>query len=208
MNLQIAFDCLKLEDALSVAEQVKDYCDWMEVGTPLLKSEGAKAITQFKNKFSDKTIVADTKIIDAGRIESGLAFDAGADIVTVMSCVAPQTKEAVHNEAAARGKKIMMDLLGAPDAVEATSSYVDGNIDYLCFHKSTDTYGVATSLDEYQRIKKMVKHPIVVAGRINKENIGFILKLKPHTVIIGGAVTRADDPKEAAKYFYELLKSA
>jgi len=207
MNLQIAFDCLELSKALEVADIVKDYCDFMEVGTPLIKSEGMKAVTAFKRKFPDKIIVADTKIADAGKTESNLAFDAGADVVTVMSCAGEQTKLKVFETAKEKNKKIMIDLLGASDTIMAGTCEENETADYLCFHKSTDTYGVATSIDEYARLKKAVKKPIVVAGRITLESIELILKLKPHTVIIGGAVTRSDNPKESARYFYELIKS-
>ncbi|MFH1452766.1 MAG: orotidine 5'-phosphate decarboxylase / HUMPS family protein [Armatimonadota bacterium] len=208
MNLQIAFDCTNLEGALEIAEKIKNYCDIMEVGTPLIKSEGIKTVAEFKKRFPDKIIVADIKIVDAGKIEANLALSAGADIITMMSCVSDQTKEAVYNEVKEKGKKIMVDLLGSPDTLEAALRFSEnGDIDYLCFHKSTDAYGVATSLDEYTRIKKVVNLPIIVAGRINKDNIDIILKLKPHTVIIGGAVTRSDNPLEDAKYFYELIKS-
>lgn len=207
MNLQIAFDCLELSKALEVAEEVKDYCDIMEVGTPLIKSEGIKAVTAFKQKFPGKIIVADTKIADAGKIESNLAFDAGADIVTVMSCAAEQTKLKIFETAKEKNKKIMIDLLGAPDTTIAATCEENQLADYLCFHKSTDTYGVATSMDEYARLKKVAKKPIVVAGRITLESIELILKLKPHTVIVGGAITRSDNPSATARYFYELIKS-
>ena len=43
-KLQIALDLLTLENALDVLSKVAEYVDIIEVGTPLIISEGCKAI--------------------------------------------------------------------------------------------------------------------------------------------------------------------
>ena len=43
--------------------------DILEVGTPLLKAEGAEAVRQLRKEFPHHVIVADTKTNDAGRME-------------------------------------------------------------------------------------------------------------------------------------------
>ena len=47
MKIQLALDFLKFKDALKIAKQVKDYIDWIEAGTPLIKSEGIEVVSEF-----------------------------------------------------------------------------------------------------------------------------------------------------------------
>ena len=89
--LQVALDFTSIDEAIRVAERISGIDDlWLEAGTPLIKSEGVKAIKRLRELFPDKFIVADLKIADAGRIESELAARAGANMVTVLGTSAPR----------------------------------------------------------------------------------------------------------------------
>ena len=60
--LQLALDFLNLKRALKVAEEAtKGGVDWLEVGTPLIKSEGLEAIRQLRKKCP-LTMVGGTSI--------------------------------------------------------------------------------------------------------------------------------------------------
>ncbi|MBU4148932.1 MAG: orotidine 5'-phosphate decarboxylase, partial [Candidatus Omnitrophica bacterium] len=68
--LQVALDFVNLKRALKCAgEAVAGGVDWLEAGTPLIKSEGLSAVRELRRMFPRKTIVADMKIMDAGRVE-------------------------------------------------------------------------------------------------------------------------------------------
>ena len=68
--LQVALDFVDLSRAMKCAEEsVKGGVDWLEAGTPLIKSEGLNAVRKLRERFPDKTIIADMKIMDAGRTE-------------------------------------------------------------------------------------------------------------------------------------------
>ena len=87
--LQLALDFVDLDRAIRVAEEsIKGGVDWLEVGTPLIKSEGLESIRKIKAKFPDKVIVADMKIMDAGRVEVECAAKAGAYVIDCLG-VAP-----------------------------------------------------------------------------------------------------------------------
>ena len=70
--LQLALDFVDLHRAVGVAGQaVPAGVDWVEAGTPLIKSEGLDAVRELRRLFPGKTIVADMKIMDVtirGRI--------------------------------------------------------------------------------------------------------------------------------------------
>ena len=53
-RLQVAIDLLKTEDAIALATKVAPYIDIIELGTPLIKSEGLSVITAMKEAFPDK----------------------------------------------------------------------------------------------------------------------------------------------------------
>ncbi len=68
--LQLALDFVDISRALTVAAlAVPAGVDWIEAGTPLIKSEGLNAVRELRRHFPQHTIVADMKIMDAGRIE-------------------------------------------------------------------------------------------------------------------------------------------
>ena len=72
-KLQVAIDLLKTEDAIALATKVAPYIDIIELGTPLIKSEGLSVITAMKEAFPDKKVFADFKTADAGALEAEMA---------------------------------------------------------------------------------------------------------------------------------------
>ncbi|MHC4453378.1 MAG: orotidine 5'-phosphate decarboxylase / HUMPS family protein, partial [Planctomycetota bacterium] len=83
--LQVALDFINLKRAVNIAkEAVEAGVDWIEAGTPLIKSEGLDSVRVLRKEFPTITIVADMKTMDAGRLEMETAAKAGADIAVVM----------------------------------------------------------------------------------------------------------------------------
>ena len=66
LKLQIALDTIDLARALNVASQTVSIVDRIEVGTPLLRRHGMRAIESIRAKFQDAVVVADCKIMDYG----------------------------------------------------------------------------------------------------------------------------------------------
>jgi len=84
--LQVALDLLELPRALAIADEaVAGGADWLEVGTPLIKSEGMAAVRALAERFPGREIVADMKVADTGTIEVEMAAKAGATIVCVLA---------------------------------------------------------------------------------------------------------------------------
>ena len=70
MKLQIALDTLTINECIELLDDVKDYVDIIEVGTPFLLEEGNKPVRIFKERYPNLKILADTKIMDAGELEA------------------------------------------------------------------------------------------------------------------------------------------
>ena len=70
MKLQLALDVLSLEDALALTRAAEEWVDRVELGTPFLLEYGMEAVRRFRAAFPYKELLADTKIMDAGRLEA------------------------------------------------------------------------------------------------------------------------------------------
>ena len=79
--LQIALDVINTHRALQIAEEaIKGGVDWIEAGTPLIKSEGMNILRELHKKFPGKILVADMKTVDGGSVEIEIAAKSGANI--------------------------------------------------------------------------------------------------------------------------------
>ena len=112
MQLQFAMDTLTTEHALELAGEAAPYVDVIELGTPLIKSAGLSAITAVKEAHPDKIVFADLKTMDAGELEADIAFQAGADLVTVLGVAGDSTIAGAVKSAKQHGKGIVVDLIG------------------------------------------------------------------------------------------------
>lgn len=201
MKIQLALDFLKFKDALKIAKRVSEYVDWIEAGTPLIKSEGIQVVKKLKKQFSNKKIVADLKTMDTGALEAQLAIDNGADVVSVLGAADNKTVKDAVLTARRNKKKCLVDLINTkPKRWKEVEKLKP---DYLLIHVGIDQQ--MRGVDPLKQLEKLkTKSKIAVAGGINKEKIKNLVG-KVNVVIIGGAITRAKDPKKAAKEIREEL---
>lgn len=207
MKLQIAFDIPELDKAISIAHQVVDYCDIFEIGTTLIYQNGISAIEKFKTEFPNKTLFVDTKIVDRGRTAGALFGKTGADWITVM---AGTGKEVIHSACTTiheYKKKIMIDLMDAPSTAQAALDGQSLGADSLLFHQPYDKQASLVFLEQWDTVRGNTKLPIFVSAHINRENIDQIIGINPDGIIIGRAITEADDPAGEAQFFYSLVSS-
>lgn len=92
--LQIALDSLSLEKAVTDAKQAENLVEIIEVGTILACAEGMKAVSTLRALHPNHIIVCDLKTTDGGAILAKMAFEAGADWLTVSAAAHPATKAA------------------------------------------------------------------------------------------------------------------
>src|SRR2546426_12173620 len=77
-KVQVALDLIHLKDALRIAKAAnRAGVEWIEAGTPLIKSEGMRSVKELKRALPAAVVVADMKTLDAGAIEMEIAFEAG-----------------------------------------------------------------------------------------------------------------------------------
>jgi 3-hexulose-6-phosphate synthase/6-phospho-3-hexuloisomerase len=199
--LQVALDFVNLSRALKVAEEAASGgSDWIEAGTPLIKSEGLDAVRKLRKAFPAKTIIADMKIMDAGRIEVEAAAKAGADIVCVLAAATDATIKECIEAARNYGAKIEVDLIGIDNPIQRAKQVESLGADYIGVHCAIDEQmeGKA-ALFTLEEIRKVVKIPIAVAGGINSETAHLYVAAGADIIIVGGALSKAVNAKVAAQ---------
>ncbi len=199
--LQVALDLLELKRALQIAqESIDGGADWIEVGTPLIKSEGMSAIRSMRERFPDSVIVADMKIADTGTLEVEMAAKAGASIV----CILADADDAVIEEAvrAARsyGIRLMADLINVRDPVSRACHIESLGVDIICAHVGIDQQMIGgNSIELLATLSGTVNIPLAVAGGIDNESAGEAVRYGADIVIVGGGIVRSADVTGSTK---------
>ena len=193
--LQVALDLTELNRALQIAqESVRGGADWIEAGTPLIKSEGMQAIRALKMQFPDNTIVADMKIADTGSLEVEMAAKAGAGVV----CILADADDSVIAEAvrAARlyGVRLMADLINSQNPAQRARQVAAMGVDIITAHVGIDQQMMGrSSLDLLSEITEDVTIPVAVAGGLDAGTAAQAVQNGAAIVIVGSAITRSAD---------------
>lgn len=206
--VQIALDFVNLNRALKVAEAAAaGGADWLEAGTPLIKSEGLDCLRALRRRFPQKTLVADMKIMDVGRIESESAFKAGANVVCVLGVADDSTIKECVEAAKNYGGRVMVDLLGVSDPTRRAMELEKMGIDYIGMHTSIDEQMRGKDpFSQLREVSRTVSVPVAVAGGINSETAAKAIDAGASVIIVGGAVIKAKDPQEATRTIKEAIK--
>jgi 3-hexulose-6-phosphate synthase/6-phospho-3-hexuloisomerase len=209
--LQVALDFLELSRALKAArEAVKGGVQWIEAGTPLVKSEGLESIRALRREFPKAYLIADLKTMDAGRAEFESAAKAGANCATVVSTGSDSTILECIEAGRNYGIDVAVDLLG---------THGDAQIELAkkCQEWGAHHVGLHLPIDDQMRggdpaaalkiLRPHVTIPIAVAGGINSENAADVVKSGADIVIVGGAITKSADAAKAARDILKAMRT-
>lgn len=208
MKLQLALDDTTLEEAMELVANVRDYVDIIEVGTPMVMEYGMAPVRELKKRFPDKKVLADLKIMDAGKYESEIAFKAGADYITVLGVTDDGTIEGCVEAARAHRGLVVADMICVKDAEERIRRLEELGIDILSVHTGVDQQAAGrTPLDDLKVMRRAVTAAeISVAGGISAETLPAYLEYKPEIVIVGSGITHAEDPRKVAEKIYKIVR--
>lgn len=208
MKLQLAIDELSLEESLEAVEELQNYIDIVEVGTPFLIDAGREAVRQIKSKFPHLEVLCDAKIMDAGAYEAKLAFEVGADYVTVLGVTDDLTIKGCIEEANKHGHKILVDMICVDDLESRVATVERLGAHVIAVHTGADQQAAGrTPLDDLKEMKKHVKNcEIAVAGGINSQSVHEYLSYEPNILIVGSGILNAKNPIQEAKLIHEAIK--
>ena len=205
--LQLALDFVDISRALTVAElAVPAGVDWLEAGTPLIKSEGLNAVRELRRHFPQHTIVADMKIMDAGRMEVEAAAKAGANLVDVLGAASDATIAECVQAGKNYGAKIVVDLISVADPVARAQQVEALGADYITVHVAIDDQMIGRDpFDLLRRVSHAVDIPVGVAGGLHSGSAWQAVEAGARFVVVGGAITKAMDPVLATREIRQAL---
>lgn len=207
--LQVALDEMNLHRALQIAkEAVEGGVDWIEAGTPLIKSEGMNAVRELRKAFPRHEIVADMKTMDTGAYETEMACKAGASVVMILAAADDGTIRESVKAARKYGAKLSVDMLGVDDWVGRAKACEKMGVDLINVHVGVDQQMLGRSpLDRVRAVAQAVKVPLQVAGGLNTETVAGVVKAGAGIVIVGGAIIKARDVTAETKRIKKVIST-
>src|SRR3989442_8151632 len=183
-KVQVALDLIHLKDALRIAKAAnRAGVEWIEAGTPLIKSEGMRSVKELKRALPAAVVVADMKTLDAGAIETELAYEAGADIVSISGLAHDSTIKDSARVMDHRNRRLMVDLLMTNSPVMRAREVERLGADIICLHTGVDAQKAMRSTlklsPALRTLARTLKVPLAAAGGINP-------RLAPRLAAAGG----------------------
>lgn len=210
--IQLALDYFDLAPALAMAQIVHKEVDVLEIGTPLTKGGGMLAVKTIREMCPDNLILADIKSPDVGGGEAKMAFDAGADWMTVLGAAPIDTIKLALEEAKSRpGKEMFIELTGIKDIMAQATEWRSIGIERMVYHRGWDEGNISRSWDETDlaTISELIRmgFKVSVAGGLGLDMIPFFRGIDISVFVIGRAIRETPDPAATARKFRAAINA-
>lgn len=205
MKLQIAMDMEDINLYWKILDEVADLVDIIEIGGIGI-FEGCKLIPATREKYPDKEILWDGKTTDF--YNSIGPIDLGADYVSVCSDASDQCFKDHLEYAHKHGCKVVGDMYTETSGSNALMRLEKLGCDQISMHPNArmEAYPVGDVFN-LKFAKDVVDHTEISAyGGFTVENCRPVLDLHPDIIVVGGAIFRAENPREATIAFLDLMK--
>lgn len=215
MKLQLTIDHGKRHEVLRTVDLLADHVDIIEIGYPQMMTFGLALIEEIRAAHPDLCICVDAKVFHGGTGVTTRCFDAGANIVTVLSAAPDPVIAKMVEKAEAYGGQIMCDLSAPARSVAKRTAEVDDlGVDYVAVHTGylpeydydLETHRIlrfkpkVRPLDLAKVAKRNLRHAkLALNTGINESNIREVLALEPEIIMVGRAIFDAEDRVAAAE---------
>ncbi|MEK6256067.1 MAG: orotidine 5'-phosphate decarboxylase [Chloroflexota bacterium] len=205
-KLQLALDLTDLDAAVDIAKELHAWWDILEVGTALLLSEGLKSVEKIRGVFPVAVILADTKIIDSGKLLAETACKAGADIITVVSAASNTTINESVAAAKTHSSKVLLDHLSANWQSDELVGKSKLGVDLVGLHMPKDVQSVSKfDFEAIETIAQKASAELSIAGNITPDKVTELAGLPIHVFVVGGYLLKAENKKERAKQIKQRI---
>ncbi len=207
--LQIALDSVELETALLDAANIAAHVDIIEVGTVLAFSKGSEALDQLRALYPKHILVCDMKLLDAGETLAHMAFEHGANYITVGAAAHIATVQAAKAVADEFNGEVQIELFGKWDMDDA-KAWLDSGITQAIYHRSKDAQSAGQNWSE-QDLKTMSQlselgFELSITGGIVPEDIHLFKNINAKAFIAGRALANKDGISIAKHFHQEIEK--
>ncbi len=207
MKLQVAIDLLSTSDALTLLHKVGPYVDVIELGTPLIKQEGMSVVKYIKAAYPDKIVFADLKTMDTGELEADLAFNAGADVMTVLGSAGDSTIIGAVKSGKKHGKSVVADMIGVKDRLARLKELKKLGITWAELHAGLDEQAQpGYSINNLLELGKQADVSFSIAGGDTLESIEAVEAAGAIVAVAGHHIYGAKDPAAASRGLREKIR--
>ena len=210
IKIQVALDVAEPDRAVRIAEEaMAGGADWIEAGTPLIKSAGMEIVRKLRKTFPDKIILADLKTMDVGAAEVEMAAKSGANIVTVLAVADDSVIKQSLLSAKKYGVRIMVDLISCPDPALRIKELEALGIDLINIHVGIDEQMMGESpIKTLRELSSQTDMEIAVAGGLTPETAQDAVIAGADIVIVGSYITNSDNVKQSAANIRKAVDSS
>ncbi|MCA9169985.1 MAG: orotidine 5'-phosphate decarboxylase [Planctomycetales bacterium] len=155
--IQLALDFSTVDEALRAAEiGVKAGVDILEAGTPLIVSEGVKAIGAIARAFPHMKVLADYKTMDSGFKNVLLTQQQGGHYMTVCANASDETVQSAIRQGSESGIQVVADTIGVKDQTARAKQCFEWGVDMIYIHYSADQRRSNPGMDSNQWVDAII----------------------------------------------------
>jgi 3-hexulose-6-phosphate synthase len=206
-KLQLAIDVFSLPEALDIIERTYPAVDIIELGTPLILSEGLRVVEISKERFPDTEYLVDLKLMDGGYDISAAAFRRGADIVTVLALADNRTISFAIKAARDLNKKIMVDMINEGNLVARAMELEALGVPILCLHTPYDRRDEDDNpLATVEMVRPHVRCLLAIAGGIRLEHVQEAVGAGADIIVVGGGIISSNNQRRMAEEMKNAMR--
>ena len=163
--VQIALDFATIEEALVVAKiGVEAGVDWLEIGTPLIVSQGLRPISEMVKAFPNYPVLADYKTMDSGGKNVHRTKAHGGHIMTVCANSPDETVKAAVAAGKETGIWVIADTIGVKNQAARARQCEEWGVDMVYLHYGTDERVANPSKDSTQWMDEVMNAVSIPVG--------------------------------------------
>ena len=138
--IQIALDYATIDEALAMAKiGVEAGVDWLEIGTPLIVSQGVAPIGKMVRAFPDFPVLADYKTMDSGWKNVQRTAEQGGHVMTVCANAPGRNRaKSAIAESKNSGVWVVVDTIGVKNQAARAKQCADWGAHMIYLHYGAD----------------------------------------------------------------------
>jgi orotidine-5'-phosphate decarboxylase len=204
----LAMDVTSREEAVRVAEAVRDHVDAIKINWPLILGAGPGIITEMAGL---RPVICDMKIADipnTNRLIVEQAMSRGAEAVICHGFAGADSVKACVD--AARGQVFVVTEMSHPGGKQFTASVAE---ELALLAKEANARGIvapATRPERVAALRKLIGGLEIISPGVGAQGgkASDTLRAGATYVIVGRAIYQAEDPREAARLLSEEARTA
>jgi len=208
--IQIALDFATIEEALAIARiGVEAGVDWLEVGTPLIVSQGLASIGDLVRAFPNYPVLADYKTMDSGGKNVHRTKMHGAQLMTVCANAPDETIQSAVAASKETGVWVVADTIGVKQQAARARQCAEWGVHMVYLHYGADQRVADASRDSTQWLDEVLSAvPIPVGvGCFGVEDAVRAVKRGAELVAIGHPVISSTNPLEKLREFVHEVRT-